>query len=79
METHSLVGYDEDDQPAPPWIVVCDWGCLNGSAIDCSTDAGEMIFLHDSGREIRGGISFRQWMEDWATGIDLWVRVRGTE
>ena len=26
-------------------VSICDWGCTMGSAIDCSTPEGEMIFI----------------------------------
>src|SRR5215471_5816555 len=58
-----------DDCKPAKIITICDWGCANWSAIDCSTEEGEMIFSHDRPDlcdEIRERISFRQWMQDWA-------------
>jgi hypothetical protein len=56
-------------------LMICDWGCCNGSGIDCSTPSGEIVFFRDDGAEIREGKTFRQWMEDWVDGVDLWERV----
>jgi SMI1/KNR4 family protein SUKH-1 len=55
-------------------LMICDWGCCNGSGIDCSIPTGEMVFFRDDGTEIREGLTFHQWMEDWARGVDLWER-----
>ena len=62
------------DYFVPREIVICDWGCLSGSAIDCSTPEGEMIFLREDFSYTREGISFREWMEDWLGGVDLYER-----
>ena len=74
----STTGQPQDDFEAGRVVTVCDWGCANWSSIDCSTEEGEMIFSHDRPEicdEIREGISFRQWMQDWADVVDLWTRV----
>jgi SMI1/KNR4 family protein SUKH-1 len=55
-------------------LVICDWGCCNGSAVDCSTADGKMIFLRDDASEVAENLTFIQWMEDWANGVDLWKR-----
>jgi hypothetical protein len=81
---HGLAQYDSirvGSQPpgrSAKVFTICDWGCANWSAIDCSTEEREMIFSHDRPDlcdEIREGISFRQWMQDWADGVDRWARV----
>jgi hypothetical protein len=76
VEAH-LVSTEGIDPP-PRRIVVCDWGCCNGSAIDCTSPEGEMVFIRDDGADIHEGISFRQWMTDWASGVDLWERAYGS-
>jgi hypothetical protein len=60
-------GYDDF---VPREIVICDWGGGSGSAVDCSTPEGEMVYLRE-GLAFREGITFRQWMEDWLNGVDL--------
>jgi hypothetical protein len=76
---YDWITFDPPDDCEPSKAVtICEWGCANWSAIDCSTEEGEMVFSHDRPDlrdEIREGISFRQWMQDWADGVDLWARV----
>lgn len=56
-------------------VPICDWGCTIGSAVDCSSVEGEMVFVGDgSPRCMPEGISFTEWMEDWVTGVDLFQR-----
>ncbi len=38
--------------PDSKLLVVCDWGCLAASAIDCSTDSGEMVFIDEDDTRI---------------------------
>lgn len=61
-----------------PILRICHWGCGNASGIDCSTGEGQMVFFRDDGARIREGLTFRQWMEDWANGVDLWERAYGS-
>ncbi len=63
--------------PSKRLITICDWGCCNGSAIDCSTAEGNIIFMRDKRVNVDEEISFFQWMKDWANGIDLWKRTYG--
>jgi hypothetical protein len=62
--------------PDSKLLVVCDWGCLAASAIDCSTDSGEMVFIDEDDTRIREGISFRRWMQDWVDGVEVGDRPR---
>ena len=56
-------------------VSICDWGCTMGSAIDCSSPDGEMVFEGDaSPRCMPEGITFAGWMEDWVNGVDLFER-----
>ncbi|HLK66582.1 MAG TPA: SMI1/KNR4 family protein [Bryobacteraceae bacterium] len=73
---------DEDAQLSwnpPPWdpwpkklVPICNWGCGNESAIDCSTPEGEVIDLLDGIKRFFRESTFAQWMEDWVNGVNLW-------
>jgi hypothetical protein len=57
-------------------VSICDWGCTMGSAIDCSSPEGEIVFLGDSSPVcMPEGITFTAWLEDWVNGVDLFERV----
>lgn len=71
--------WEEWDEPAPigwpkRWVPISDWGCCIESVIDCSTPEGRMVFVLDGIDRKDEGITFAQWMEDWAAGIDLFKR-----
>jgi hypothetical protein len=55
-------------------VVVCEWGCQNLTAVDCSTPQGEMVDLAEVElyQPRRRGMTFAQWMEAWVKGEDLW-------
>ncbi len=56
-------------------VPICDWGCTMGSAIDCSSLEGEMVFMGDSSPHFMPeGVPFAPWMEDWTNGVDLFQR-----
>jgi hypothetical protein len=56
-------------------VSICDWGCTMGSAIDCSSLEGQMVFVGGPGELFRPeGITFFQWMEDWVNSVDLFSR-----
>lgn len=54
-------------------LPLCDWGCCNGSVLDCATPEGEVIFIQDGLCEVNEG-ALRQYILDWAKGVDLWSR-----
>jgi hypothetical protein len=62
-------------------LPICDWGCFNESAIDCSTPEGGIVDLPENvivDMQMTGndpppkGMTFAQWMEAWVDGVDLW-------
>ena len=55
-------------------VQICDWGCWNVSAIDCSTGDGEIVDLVEGEMdyERRKGLTFAQWMEAWVNGERWW-------
>ena len=55
-------------------VMICEWGCGNFSAIDCSAIDGEVVDLFDDLERKAKGCTFAQWMEDWVNGVDLWTR-----
>jgi hypothetical protein len=55
-------------------VIICEWGCGNFSAIDCSTAEGEVVNLLDGLERKAIRCTFAQWMEDWVNGVDLWTR-----
>jgi hypothetical protein len=59
----------------PKLVTICDWGCTMGSAIDCSSPDGDVVFLGDSSpRCMPEGIMFAAWLEDWVNDVDLFHR-----
>lgn len=60
-----LIGEESASRSFP----ICDWGCLQGSVLDCSKPEGNMIFLTDKGESIDQQASFARWIEDWLEGI----------
>ncbi|MGH9720231.1 MAG: SMI1/KNR4 family protein [Bryobacteraceae bacterium] len=55
-------------------VLVCEWGCANYSAVDCSTPEGEIVNVSGEMDLKPTRSSFAQWMQDWVDGVDLWRR-----
>jgi hypothetical protein len=53
-------------------VPICDWGCGQMSALDCSTHEGEVVDYLEPGGLRRKGMTFAQWMAAWVNGVDLW-------
>ncbi len=53
-------------------VPICDWGCGQQSAIDCTTPVGEVEDLIDGFEQRHKGMDFTQWMQAWVNGVDLW-------
>ena len=47
---------------------ICDWGCRITSILDCSTPAGKIFLLSESGLLVDQNASFAEWIEDWLIG-----------
>jgi hypothetical protein len=52
-------------------VIICEWGCGDYSAIDCSTAGGEVIDLIGEDTRKGRGCTFAEWIEDWLDGADL--------
>jgi hypothetical protein len=80
-------------EPAWRWpeklLPICHWGCAIYSCLDCSKEAAPVIIFdphcydhEDETSMARAFIphapSFREWLEDWLAGVDLWERVYGS-
>ena len=59
------------EQSASKAFQICDWGCCQGSVIDCSLPEGNMILITDKGVSIDQQVSFARWIEDWLEGINV--------
>jgi len=67
-------------------VPICDWGCIIWSCIDCSHENYPVVMMFwdwtdpETGKECHGylseGIEFREWIEAWADGVDLWERFK---
>lgn len=65
-------------------VPICDWGCGIYSCIDCSRQSYPMVVSDpnwvnpETNRDQHGflpeNIGFRDWIEAWADGVDLWRR-----
>jgi hypothetical protein len=65
-------------------LPICDWGCALWSCIDCSRDDFPMVMSDPNYADEEAGvdrqafvperIGFREWIEAWAEGADLWRR-----
>lgn len=73
----------QGDWPAQV-LPICDWGEGMQSCIDCQTPDYQVIFAdpvcahaeHGDGRGfLPEKIAFRNWLEAWADGVDLWRRI----
>jgi hypothetical protein len=60
----------DDSKPLPaPVVPLCEWGDGIWSCIDSKT--GAVLTLGESDLMVIG-TTFHRWLEDWATGINLW-------
>jgi hypothetical protein len=64
-------------ESAPRVFPICDWGCCSFSAVDCSTPEGNLLLFADGVERIDQGVTFAQWIEDWANGIEVGDRNYG--
>jgi hypothetical protein len=55
-------------------VIICQWGCVHYSAIDCSKSDGEIVNVSGEMDLKPTGSGFAQWMQDWVDGVDLWRR-----
>jgi hypothetical protein len=65
-------------------LPICDWGCGLCSCINCSREEFPMVMSDpnyvdekagmDRHAFIPEGVGFRDWIEAWADGVDLWHR-----